>query len=129
MSSVEDFLKLGSLARSHSIPPFGNEPGPILRHSNAIHATLFPSSLSATLFPSSSLSREDVAKHEDLQRFIFVAVLAEPHLESDVLDIIVSLSISFQHLRVRSHQRDNNKVHLLPQEAQMNVHTARRLCD
>jgi hypothetical protein len=119
MSSVEDFLKLGSLARSHSIPPFGNEPGPILRHSNAIHATLFPS----------SLSREDVAKHEDLQRFIFVAVLAEPHLESDVLDIIVSISISFQHLRVRSHQGDNNKVHLLPQEAQMNVHTARRLCD
>jgi hypothetical protein len=41
-------------------------------------------------------------------------------LESGILDIIVS--ISFQHLHVRSHQDDNIKVHLLPWEAQMNVH-------
>jgi hypothetical protein len=44
------------------------------------------------------------------------------NLKSGVLDNIVSLSISFQHLHVRSHQDDNTKVHLLPWEGQMNVH-------
>jgi hypothetical protein len=34
---------VGRFARSHSVPPFGSEPGFILRHSNALHATLFPS--------------------------------------------------------------------------------------
>jgi hypothetical protein len=43
-------------------------------------------------------------------------------LVSGILEIIVSLSVSFQNLHVRSHQDDNNKVHLLPWEAQMNVH-------
>jgi hypothetical protein len=47
----------------------------------------------------------------------FVAVLAKAHLESDgVLDIIVLLSVSSQQLHVRSHQDDNNKVHLPPWE-------------
>jgi hypothetical protein len=44
-------------------------------------------------------------------------------LESGIVEIIVSLSVSFQCLHLRSHQDDNNKVHLLPPwEAQMNVH-------
>jgi hypothetical protein len=42
-------------------------------------------------------------------------------LESGVLDITVSLSVSFQCLHVRSHQDHNAEVHLLPSEAQMNV--------
>jgi hypothetical protein len=38
------FLKLGRFARSHSsVRPFGNEPGIVRCHSNALHATLFPS--------------------------------------------------------------------------------------
>ena len=30
----------GRFARSHSIPPFGNKPGTILYHSNALYTTL-----------------------------------------------------------------------------------------
>jgi hypothetical protein len=43
-------------------------------------------------------------------------------LKNSILDIIVSLSVSFQCPHVKSHQDDNNEVHLLPWEAQMNVH-------
>jgi hypothetical protein len=44
-------------------------------------------------------------------------------LESGILDLVVSLSLSFQCPNVKSHQDDNTKVHLLPWEkAQMNVH-------
>jgi hypothetical protein len=43
-------------------------------------------------------------------------------LESGIFNNIVSLSVSFQWLHVRSHQDDDTKVHLLPWEAQMNVH-------
>jgi hypothetical protein len=43
-------------------------------------------------------------------------------LKSGILNIIVSLSISFHCLHVRIHQHDDAEVHLLPWEAQMNVH-------
>ncbi len=34
---------VGRFVRSHFYPSFGNEPGFILYHSNALYATLFPS--------------------------------------------------------------------------------------
>ena len=43
-------------------------------------------------------------------------------LESGILDIIATLSISFKYLHIKSHQDDATEVHLLPWAAQMNVH-------
>jgi hypothetical protein len=44
------------------------------------------------------------------------------NLKSGTLDIIVSLSVSFQHPHFRSRQDDDTKAHLPPWEAQMNAH-------
>jgi hypothetical protein len=43
-------------------------------------------------------------------------------LESGILELINTLSISFQYLHVKSHQDDDTEIHLLPWAAQMNVH-------
>jgi hypothetical protein len=43
-------------------------------------------------------------------------------LESGILDIIATLSISFKYSHIKSHQDDATEVHLLPWAAQMNVH-------
>ena len=43
-------------------------------------------------------------------------------LESGILDIIATLRILFPYLRVKSHQDDETKVHLIPWTAQMIVH-------
>jgi hypothetical protein len=42
-------------------------------------------------------------------------------LESGILKLINTLSISFQYLHVKSHQDDDTEIHLLPWAAQMNV--------
>jgi hypothetical protein len=43
-------------------------------------------------------------------------------LESGILELINTLSISFQYLHVKSHQDDDTEIQLLPWAAQMNVH-------
>ena len=43
-------------------------------------------------------------------------------LESGILDILASLSISFHFIWVKSHQDDDTEVHLLPWTTQMNIH-------
>jgi hypothetical protein len=43
-------------------------------------------------------------------------------LESGILELINTLSISFQCLHVKSHQDDDTEIYLLPWAAQMNVH-------
>jgi hypothetical protein len=43
-------------------------------------------------------------------------------LESGILELINTLSISLQHLHVKSHQDNDTEIHLLPWAAQMNVH-------
>jgi hypothetical protein len=44
-------------------------------------------------------------------------------LKSGILELLINnLSISFQHLHVKSHQDDDTEIHLLPWAAQMNVH-------
>jgi hypothetical protein len=52
----------------------------------------------------------------------YLHVASDFDLESGILDIIASLSISFKYSHVKSHQDDATEVHLPPLAAQMNVH-------